>query len=40
MWDSFVKNVGVLTAVATLVGSAIVFFVQRGDDIEQRAIAA
>ena len=40
MWDSFVKNVGVLTAVATLVGSAIAFFVQRGDDIEQRAIAA
>jgi hypothetical protein len=40
MWDSFVKNVGVLTAVATLVGSAIAFFVQRGDDLEQSALQA
>lgn len=40
MRDSFVKNVGVLTAVATLVGSSIAFFVQRADDLEQSAIQA
>ncbi len=40
MWDKVVKNVGVLTAVATLVGSAIVFFIQRGDDIQQRVLQA
>jgi hypothetical protein len=40
IWDSFVKNVGVLTAVATLVGSAIAFFAQRADDLEQRALQA
>jgi hypothetical protein len=40
MWDSVVKNIGVLTAAATLVGSAIAFFIQRADDIEQKALQA
>ena len=40
MWDSFVKNVGVVTAVATIVGSAIAFFVQRADELEQSALQA
>lgn len=40
MWDSVVKNIGVLTAVATLVGSAVAFFVQRADDIDQRTLQA
>ncbi len=40
MWDSAIKNIGVLTAVVTLVGSAIAFFVQRGDDIQQRLLQA
>ena len=38
MWDSVIKNIGVLTAVATLVGSAIAFFVQRADEIEDRKL--
>ena len=40
MWDNIVKNVSVITAVATLVGSAIAFFIQRGDDIDQRVLQA
>ena len=40
MWDSVIKNISVLTAVATLVGSAIAFFVQRGDEIQQRVLQA
>jgi len=40
MWDSFVKNVGVLATVATLIGGAIAFFAQRGDDIAQRKLQA
>lgn len=38
MWDSVIKNIGVLTAIATLVGSAIAFFVQRADEIHQRSL--
>lgn len=34
MWDSLIKNIGVVVAVATLVGSAIAFFVQRADEIK------
>jgi hypothetical protein len=40
MWDSVIKNISVLTAVATLVGGAIAFFVQRGDEIQQRVLQA
>jgi hypothetical protein len=40
MLDSVIKNISVLTAVATLVGSAIVFFVQRTDEIQQRLLQA
>ena len=40
MWDSFIKNFGIVATVATLVGSAITFFIQRGDDIAQRRIQA
>jgi hypothetical protein len=38
MWDSLIKNIGVLVAVATRVGSAIAFFVQRADEIEDRKL--
>ena len=38
MLDSIVKNLSVLTAVATLVGSAIVFFAQRSDELQQRLL--
>ena len=38
MWDSVIKNIGVLTAVATLVGSAIAFFGQRAAEIEDRKL--
>src|SRR5262245_37283381 len=40
MWDSFVKNVGVLATVATLIGGAIAFFAQRSDDLAQRGLQA
>jgi hypothetical protein len=40
MWDSFIKNFGIVATIATLVGSAIAFFMQRGDDIAQRRIQA
>lgn len=40
MWDSFVKNISVLTAVATLVGSAVAFFIQRDGDLAQQALRA
>ena len=40
MWDSAIKNIGVITAVLTLLGSSIAFFVQRGDDIKQRQLQA
>src|SRR5262245_19255545 len=40
MWDSFVKNVGVLATVATLIGGAIAFFAQRSDDLAQRKLQA
>lgn len=40
MLDSVIKNISVLTAVATLVGSAITFFVQRADEIQQRLLQA
>jgi hypothetical protein len=40
MWNSFVKNVGVLATVATLVGGAIAFFAQRSDDLAQRRLQA
>ncbi len=39
-WDSFIKNIGVLTVVATLVGSAVAFFIQRYDIIQQGEIQA
>ena len=38
MWDSVIKNIGVLTVVATLVGSAIAFFAQREAEIEDRKL--
>ena len=34
MWDSVIKNIGVLTVVATLVGSAIAFFADRDLQLE------
>jgi hypothetical protein len=40
MWDSFIKNFGIIATVVTLIGSAIAFFVQRGNDLEQRTIQA
>jgi hypothetical protein len=40
MWDSFVKNVGVLATVATLIGGSIAFFAQRSDDLAQRRLQA
>jgi hypothetical protein len=40
MWDSFIKNFGIIATVATLMGSAVTFFVQRGDDIAQKRIQA
>ena len=40
MWDSFVKNVGVLATVATLIGGTIAFFAQRSDDLAQRRLQA
>src|SRR5262245_7186497 len=40
MWDSFVKNVGVLATVATLIGGSIAFFAQRSDDLAQRKLQA
>ncbi len=40
MWDSIIKNIGVLTVVATLVGSAVAFFVQRDAAIEERLLQA
>jgi hypothetical protein len=40
MWDSFIKNFGIVATIATLVGSAIAFFMQRSDDIAQRRIQA
>ncbi len=39
-WDSFIKNIGVLTIVATLAGSAVAFFIQRYDIIQQEEIQA
>jgi hypothetical protein len=35
-----IKNFGIIATVVTLIGSAIAFFVQRGNDLEQRTIQA
>jgi hypothetical protein len=40
MWNTVIRNISVVTAVATLVGSAIAFFVQRDADIKQRLLQA
>jgi hypothetical protein len=40
MWDSFIKNFGIIRTVITLMGSAVAFFVQRADDIDQQRIQA
>ncbi len=40
MWNTVTRNISVLTAVLTLAGSAIAFFVQRGADIEQKLLQA